>query len=47
MARTSISALLGAAFSRNKWHKAALEEIACFDNNSCNIAEIIKGDIIG
>ena len=38
MAQMSISALLGAAFSRKKWHKTALKEIGCFDDNACNIA---------
>ncbi len=38
MDRMSISALLGAAFSRKKWHKMALKEIVCFDDNTCNIA---------
>ena len=46
MAQTTISALLGAAFSRNKCHKVALKEIGCYDNDTCNIAEIIKGEII-
>ena len=43
----SISALLRTAFSRKKWHKTALKEIGCFDDNSCNIAEIIREEIIG
>ncbi len=47
MDRMSISALLGAAFSRNKCNKVALKEIGCYDNDTCNIAEIIKGEIIG
>ena len=47
MDRMSISALLGAAFSRKKWHKTALKEIGCFDYNSGNIAEIIREEIIG
>ena len=46
MDRMSISALLGAAFSRKKWHKTALKEIGCLDNNSCNIAEIINEEIL-
>ena len=43
----SISALLGAAYIKNNCYKMALKEIGCFDDNSCNAAEIIRGEIIG
>ena len=46
MAQMSISALLGAAFSRKKWHKTALKEIGCIDNDSCNIAGVIGEEIL-
>jgi hypothetical protein len=47
MERMSMSALLGAAFSRKKWHKTALKEIGCYDDNSGEIAEVISRGIIG